>query len=142
MQRLFRSFGALANDATPCGKPLPMAHAHALMVLLARGELSQQELGKALSIDKSNVARLCAKMVEAGHARQKPNEHDARSRMVSLTSQGQRLASEVDVSSRERFEALLGALPKGRRSQLLGALNELVVAMEASGHSKEEGAAE
>jgi DNA-binding MarR family transcriptional regulator len=67
MQRLFRRFGTLATDRTPCDKPLSMAHAHALMVLSARGASSQQELGTELCIDKSNVARLCAKMSAAGH---------------------------------------------------------------------------
>jgi DNA-binding MarR family transcriptional regulator len=76
MQRLFRRFGALSADATPCGKPLSMAHAHALMVLLTRGELSQQELGAELCIDKSNVARLCARMVDAEHVVQQQSETD------------------------------------------------------------------
>lgn len=130
-QRLFRRFGALAQDSTPCGKPLPMAHAHALMLLLGRGELSQQELGAELGIDKSNVARLCARMVEAGHANQRPCPQDGRSRRVTLTARGRRLALEVDVTSRTRFETLLTAIPEERRGQVVAALQELVVALDA-----------
>ena len=130
MQRLFRQFGALAVDMTPCGKPLSIAHAHALMVLLGRGELPQQELGTELSIDKSNVARLCAKMVEAGHAEQRPSNDDGRSRIVSLTSHGKRLAREVDAASHARFGAWLEALPPGRRSQLIDGLNQLLAAID------------
>lgn len=130
MQRLFRDFGALAADTTPCGKPLPMAHAHALLVLLAHAELSQQELAAELRIDKSNVARLCAKMAEVGHVEQKPSATDGRSRIVSLTAAGKRLAREVDSASHARFGALLAALPAARRGQLIGALEQLVTAME------------
>jgi DNA-binding MarR family transcriptional regulator len=130
MQQLFRGFGALAGDTTPCGKPLPMAHAHALMALLANGELSQQELGAELRIDKSNVARLCAKMVELGHVEQRPSAQDGRSRIVSLTAPGKRLASEVEVASHRRFEALLAAVPAGRRAPLIAALEQLVSAIE------------
>jgi len=130
MQRLFRRFGALAADATPCGKPLPMAHAHALMILRADGELSQQELGARLCIDKSNVARLCARMVEAGHVEQRASEHDGRSRRVSLTSRGTRLAEEVDLASRARFGALLAAVPGDARGQVLGGLRHLIDALE------------
>lgn len=130
MQLLFRRFGALAADATPCGKPLPMAHAHALMVL-ARGEISQQELGRELCIDKSNVARLCARLVEAGHAEQRPGERDARSRRVSLTSRGSRLAREVDGASGARFGTLLRVLPADSRDQVLEVLRHLVDAMDA-----------
>jgi DNA-binding MarR family transcriptional regulator len=131
MQRFFRRFGALAADATPCGKPLSMAHAHALMVLLARGERSQQELGVELCIDKSNVARLAARMVAAGHARQRPCERDGRSRRLSLTPRGARLAREVDAASGARFGALLDGIPHERRAEVIAALRELVAALDA-----------
>lgn len=130
LQRMFRRFGALAAHATPCGKPLPMAYAHALMVLLTRGELSQQELGRELCIDKSNIARLCARMVEAGHVEQRSSEHDGRSRRVSLTARGKRLACEVDASSRMRFGMLLDALPEDRRIPVLDSLQHLVAAID------------
>jgi len=144
MQRLFRRFGALAADATPCGKPLSIAHAHAVMFLLARDELSQQDLGRELNIDKSNVARLCAKMVEMGHARQRPSPEDARSRLVSLTPRGKNLAREIGAASHSRFEALLAAIPKGRQATVVSALNELVAAVDATFHqsSDEEGEVE
>jgi len=130
MQRLVRRFGALAADATPCGKPVPIAHAHALMVLLSRGELSQQELGTELCIDKSNVARLCARMVEAGHVTQESSKVDGRSRRVSLTTPGKRIAREVDAASTARFRALLGALPDAGHTQVIDALSQLVVALD------------
>lgn len=122
MQQLFRRFGALATDSTPCGKPLPLSYAHALMILLDVGELSQQSLGRELGIDKSNVARLCARMVEAGHATQRPCEVDRRSRRVTLTERGRRLAREVDASSGRRFTALLEAIPPAQRETVLAGL--------------------
>jgi DNA-binding MarR family transcriptional regulator len=131
-QRFFRRFGALSADSTPCGKPLPLAHAHALMLLLARGELSQQELGRELGIDKSNVARLCAKMTDADHTTQRSCERDGRSRRVALTRRGRRLATEVEAASRARFESLLAALPEGRRGDVVDALESLVRAIDAA----------
>jgi len=142
VQRLFRQFGALGADTTPCGKPLPMAHAHALMVLLGRGELTQQELGADLCIDKSNVARLCAKMVDAGHVVQAAGAEDRRSRMVSLTAAGQRLAREVNAASRERFGALLSRLKTAHREPVIRALSQLVTAIDTtSAEQREERAA-
>lgn len=138
-QRFFRRFGALAAETTPCGMPLSVAHAHALMVLLAQGELTQQALGAELGIDKSNVARLCAKMVRAGQVKQRPSERDGRSRLVVLTARGVRLARDVDAASRARFGALLGGIPAARRAGVLVALQHLVDALEApSGVSSEE----
>ncbi|HET9959865.1 MAG TPA: MarR family winged helix-turn-helix transcriptional regulator [Polyangiaceae bacterium] len=129
-QRFFRRFGALSADSTPCGKPLPIAHAHALMILLNRGELSQQALGAELCIDKSNVARLCAKMARSRHLQQRSSEHDGRSRLVSLTARGTRLAQEVESASRQRFATLLDALPRTRRTDIVLALQQLVEALE------------
>ena len=131
MQRFFRRFGALSSDATPCGKPLSMAHAHALMLLRAGGELSQRALATELCIDKSNVTRLCAKMADAGHVQQRPNAADGRSRLVTLTPRGAKLAEEVDDASRARFTSLLHGLPRLRRAEIIGALQQLVDALDA-----------
>jgi DNA-binding MarR family transcriptional regulator len=131
-QRFFRRVGTLAADSTPCGSPLSMAHAHALMVLLAQGERTQQALGTELGIDKSNVARLCAKMVRANHVVQRPSERDGRSRLVSLSTRGARLAQEVDSASRARFGALLDGIPEPRRADVIIALQHLVDGLDAS----------
>lgn len=131
MQQLFRRFGVLASDSTPCGKPLAPAHAHALMVLLANGEASQQELAAELGIDKSNVARLCARLVEAGHASQEQSETDGRSRRVTLTAAGKKLAREVDGASAARFSSLIRGLPGAQRQRVIDSLAHLVTAIAA-----------
>jgi DNA-binding MarR family transcriptional regulator len=133
-QRLFRRFGVLAGDQTPCGQPLPLAHAHALQVLLAAPEpLTQQALGSSLGIDKSNVARLCARLVELGHATQAPGRRDRRSRVVTLTAKGKRVAGVVDDASRARFAAVLAAVPDAARAGVLEALGHLLVAIDTVG---------
>jgi DNA-binding MarR family transcriptional regulator len=129
-QRLFRRFGALAAEGTPCGKPISIAHAHALMILRSRGELTQQQLAAELCIDKSNIARLCAKLVESGQVKQRPAEKDARSRKVCLTPRGEKLATEVDEASMLRFTRLLTALPEAERGHVLGAMGLLLAAVE------------
>jgi DNA-binding MarR family transcriptional regulator len=135
MHRLVRRVGALAAEGTPCGKPLSLVHAHALMVLLAKGELSQQRLGAELCVDKSNVARVCAKMIDAGHVRQRSSDRDARSRLVSLTVRGERLARDVDASSAARFEALLARVPRERAADIIDAVECLVSALDESSAS-------
>jgi DNA-binding MarR family transcriptional regulator len=131
LHRLFRRFGVISGELTPCGKPLSLAHAHALLLLLGRRELSQQELAAELCIDKSNVTRLCARMVELGHAVQRRPDDDARSRRVSLTARGERLAREVDAGSRQRFAALLAAVPERSRRPVLEALKHLTRALDS-----------
>src|ERR1039457_1643788 len=89
IQTFIRSIGLLAGDQTPCGQPLAVSHAHALMVLLEAtredNRLTQRELGQVLGIDKSNVARLCRRMESAGHVVQSRSADDGRARLLSLT---------------------------------------------------------
>jgi DNA-binding MarR family transcriptional regulator len=130
VQRFVRGFGLLASDRTPCGTPLSTSHAHALMVLLEHGRraepCSQQRLGEALGIDKSNVARLCARLERDGHGSQRRPEHDGRARLVSLTPAGRRLAERVEARSRARFGELLAALPSAEaRASVLASLDAL-----------------
>lgn len=137
VQSFVRSFGLLASDRTPCGTPLSTSHAHALMVLLQAGrrgeELTQQALGAALGIDKSNVTRLCAKMESSGHLGQRRCPNDGRARLVALTASGEKLAARVDRASTERFSRLVAALPSaGDHARIVAALEVLNGAIAAT----------
>jgi len=115
IQRFVRTFGLLDGDQTPCGVPLAPTHAHALMALFDRERRDtasvQQDLVRVLGIDKSNVARLCAKMIKVGHLAQSESTEDGRTRRLSLTPKGRRLAERVEEASRIRFDHVLAALP-------------------------------
>lgn len=140
VQGFVRAFGLLAGDRTPCGRPLSVSHAHALMVLLARGDAdppTQQELARALGIDKSNVTRLCARMASMGHAARRPCPLDARARRVALTAKGRRVAEQVEQASRARFAAVLTAVPRASRASLIEALSVLERAVTKASTSKE-----
>jgi DNA-binding MarR family transcriptional regulator len=128
-----RKFGLLASDATPCGRPLSVSHAHALSYLLERrggGPISQQALGAALGIDKSNVARLCARMESLGHLEQQVAPDDGRSRHLELTAAGVRVARSVERASLERFTRLLGAVPERERDAVVAAIESLDAALD------------
>lgn len=144
LQQFVRSFGILAANATPCGTPLSLSHAHALMFLLGRsGDATpptQQALGEALGIDKSNAARLCAKMERQGHLAQTRSSTDGRARLLALTTRGRRAAREIDEASRQRFARLLAAVPAELRDSLLAsleALNAAIAAVGAQAHNPE-----
>ncbi len=128
-----RAFGLLSATKTPCGNPISVSQAHALMVLLdcARDHHmpTQRELGQALGIDKSNVARLCRRMENESLISQKQCSEDKRARRLMLTDKGTRLAARVEQSSRERFAAVLSAIPPFARSGLFSALEALNTAV-------------
>ena len=126
MQDVLRSFGALNAEQTPCGQTLPIGHAHALQVLLhAQGEVDQKHLGAALGVDKSNVARLCARMAARGHIEVHSGTEDGRRRLLVLTARGKELAAAVDASSRRKFSQILNNIPEDHRGNLLRILSVL-----------------
>ena len=133
IQAFIRAFGLLTTDETPCGQALATSHAHALMFLLdsaREGALpTQQTLGLALGIDKSTVARLARRMESAGHLAQSRSKEDGRSRLLSLTAQGTRLAEQVERASGERYARLIGAVPVVARSTLFESLAALTHAV-------------
>jgi DNA-binding MarR family transcriptional regulator len=83
---------------------------------------TQRELGQALHIDKSNVARLCRRMERAGHLVQNRSAEDGRARLLSLTTIGQRVAKNVEGSSRDRFQRLMSGIPLRSRASVLSSL--------------------
>ena len=103
VQGFVRSFGLLVTKQTPCGHPVSPSQAHALMVLLDRERLglttSQSDLGEHLGLDKSNVARISARLEADEHAKQEVAPDDARSRHLQLTQRGKRLATNIQVAS-------------------------------------------
>lgn len=126
MQTFVRDFGLLAQDATPCGKPLATSHAHALMILLDdTRSLSQKDLADELGLDKSNVTRLCQKMEGEGQIEQVRGAEDARVRLLKLTVRGTKLAREIEQYSKDRFATLLKAVPASERARLFEGLELL-----------------
>ncbi len=142
VHQFVRRFGLLVVRQTPCGTPVSISYAHALMVLLTRGRepgttTSHSDLAGVLGIDKSNVARLCERMVKAGHATQIAAPGDGRSRLVALTPAGTRLGQRVEEGSRERFTRVTKSIPANKRPLVLAALADLNAAVETLAQMEE-----
>jgi DNA-binding MarR family transcriptional regulator len=142
IQRFVRTFGLLDGDQTPCGVPLAPTHAHALTALLDRERRhitsAQQDLVRVLGIDKSNVTRLCTRMIEAGHLLQSESPEDGRTWRLSLTPKGRRLSERVEDASRARFDHVLAALPSdAARTAVIRSLDLLNEAISATRQMEE-----
>lgn len=134
VQQFAREFGFLVAKRTPCGHAVSPSYAHCLMVLLEREsaalDTTQTELGARLAIDKSNIARICAKLEVAGHAVQSPATDDARRRIVRLTPKGRRMATQIDAASNERFYRVMSAIDPKQRKTLLESMSALNAAIQ------------
>jgi DNA-binding MarR family transcriptional regulator len=134
VQAFVRRFGLLVTKETPCGKPVSPSHAHALMILLEREHLglftSQSDLAKHLGLDKSSVARVCARLQAAQHATQDVAPDDGRGRRLELTPRGRRMATNIQTASLDRFRRMVAAVPSGKRQALLESLELLRAAVD------------
>ena len=89
MVALVRAFGWHRPMSTPCGKPVPIAEAHALMELEKHPILTQHELTARLNLSKSTVSRLVGNMVKRGWVGRSRNATDGRVSDLRLTDAGQ-----------------------------------------------------
>jgi DNA-binding MarR family transcriptional regulator len=128
LRHLLVAHQALQDNRRPCGKSLPLPHAYALLELLQRGPMRIKELSRLLSIDNSNVSRLCARMEEYGDLERHRDPEDGRAWRVALTAQGRTLAQSVDISSAAHFARLLEQLEDPQ--QITRALEALAQVME------------
>jgi len=117
-----RRFGLLDQAQTPCGMPLPLSHAHALMAMLHAPGLTQNELAERLGLSKSNVSRLVGKLASGKRVRRSKDDADGRAYRLVLTESGQQLAEALDARSLAHFRTLLAGLPATQRKNVTRAL--------------------
>ena len=124
-----RSFGLLQPRPTPCGQPLSLTHAHALMELLHRPGCVQGRLGEALGLSKSAVSRMVAGLERRGWIVRWRDAEDGRVVRLKLTREGRRLAKRLDAASIDHFASLLERIPAAERPRVLAALEVLTRAL-------------
>ena len=120
-----RSFGLHKPDQTPCGQPVAVAEAHALMDLATFGSMRQGELAVRLRLEKSTVSRLVRQMEARGWIRRNSDRHDGRAVLIRLTRKGRETAGELSRVRQEKFARILAAIPEVKRSMVVEAISIL-----------------
>jgi DNA-binding MarR family transcriptional regulator len=126
---LIRAFGLHRPDQTPCGQPVPVAEAHALMELQRDTPLSQQELGARLHLEKSTVSRLVTQLEGRGWITRTRSATDGRMLQLQLSDAGVEIAAQLSAARAAKFARVLAAVPQAQRSAVVAALDILVEAM-------------
>lgn len=124
-----RAFGLHRPDQTPCGQPIAVAEAHALMELARAEPCSQNDLVARLRLEKSTVSRLVHQMEQRGWIARTRSPHDGRMVEIHLTNAGRTLTDELAEARRAKFARILAALPEEQRAAILESLSILVEAM-------------
>ena len=125
-----RAFGLHRPHETPCGKPIPVAEAHALMDLARVGPMSHGQLAQRLRLEKSTVSRIVRQLEKRQWIERDTARHDRRVVFVRLTKRGKAATRELAQARRGKFSRLLTNIPSGQRATVIGSLSALVRALE------------
>ena len=125
LESFVRSFGLHKPDQTPCGQPVAVAEAHALMDLAAFGPMRQGKLAARLQLEKSTVSRLVRQMEPHGQIQRNYDRHDGRAVLIRLTSQGRETATELARARKEKFARIIAEIPEDKRSMVVEAISIL-----------------
>ena len=128
MVQLVRSLGLHKPDETPCGQPVSIGEAHALLEIAGEPGLTQNGLAARLRLEKSTVSRIAGMLEGRGWIRRVRDERDARFVRLHLTRRGINAGATIAASRRAKFEGIFGAIPAHRRDAVLESLSLLVEA--------------
>src|SRR5215212_2342176 len=129
---LIRAFGLHRPDQTPCGEPVAVAEAHALMELAHGAPLSQNDLAARLQLEKSTVSRLVGILETRGWIARVRSAQDGRARELHLTDTGRQIAADLAEARRTTFARVFAAIPESERGAVFESLQILVEAMRAN----------
>ena len=129
---LIRAFGLHHPEKTPCGQSVSVTEAHALIELTQAAPLSQGELSKRLSLEKSTVSRLVNALSRRGWIERDRNPADRRIVEIQLTDTGKQAANTLSDARQLKFDQVLSSIPKDRRDDVIDALDVLVEAIHES----------
>lgn len=122
MVGLVRSLGLHKPDQTPCGQPISVAEAHALLEIGHEPGITQNGLAARLRLEKSTVSRVAAMLEHRGWIRRERDPSDARYVRLALTQRGIKANARIAQSRREHFERIFQAIPESARGSVIDSL--------------------
>ena len=125
LMSIVRGLGLHRPDATPCGFPVSLAEACAMVALQRAEPMPQRDLAQGLNLDKSTVSRLVADLEERGWIVREKAEHDARVTLLRRTATGADKSQAISAARNERLGGLLEHIPLAQRAQVVEAIQVL-----------------
>jgi DNA-binding MarR family transcriptional regulator len=119
---VFREMGAHRPEQLLPGWSISLSEIYALGILAERAPLSQQELGAALSLEKSSVTRLVQQLEQRGWVRRTRDARDNRMRLLRLSEEGVQIALTLQKHMSEAHAMLFERLTPREQAALLEGL--------------------
>jgi MarR family transcriptional regulator, lower aerobic nicotinate degradation pathway regulator len=108
------------------GDGLRKYHYRLLAALEEFGPVSQIQLGRGTSVDRSDVVAVLDKLQELGLATREPDPADRRRNIVAITPAGSKQLHQLDAVIADIETRLLSPLPPSEREQFMRLLRLVV----------------
>lgn len=118
-----RLFGMTERVSVCCGD-VSVSQCVTLQLLLA-SETDSSSLAEQTGVTKGAVTRLIDGLEKRGWVSKTPDEHDGRRTVLSLTSDGEKKANELQQLTEATVDALLSEIPRGKRKQVIASIRLL-----------------
>lgn len=99
-----------------------------MTALLNHPGADQVTIARDAAIDRTSVADVLARLAQRGLVRREPGKKDRRMRVAALTTEGERIARDMEHASLAAQAKLIAPLPMAKRKQLMELMTELVEA--------------
>lgn len=96
---------------------------HAVIEIGNHGEITANQLGQVLLLEKSTISRLLGRLVERGMVIEAPSRTDGRAKMLSLTEAGRALLGDIDRFANQKVGRALQTLGPQSRDQAVAGLS-------------------
>lgn len=93
---------------------------------LATGDLSQIRLAELCNLDKTTMVVTMDELERAGLAERRPDAHDRRARIITVTEAGRRMVADAQKVVEHIYDDVLDSLPAKEREGFLHGLARLV----------------
>jgi DNA-binding MarR family transcriptional regulator len=103
-----------------------------LAVLQAHPGTAASEIAQRTGLDKMSVSRALASLQAAGRVLRRPDPHDGRRALATLTPAGRRLYEALRSQARLRESEVTGTLSAAERTQLLALVQRMTDAVLAA----------
>ncbi|TDR73248.1 GNAT family N-acetyltransferase [Paludibacterium purpuratum] len=130
LRELTRLYTQAQREHVTSGHDTSSTQSHVLMELGRAGLLTQQELGRRLSLDKGWVSRAVESLVQTGLVAKSRHDNDRRSRWLELTAKGRKRYQALNESLDAHAEQLMQPLSADQRQQIHQALTLLIGGMQ------------
>ena len=100
--------------------PFTLPQARVIYELAHHEQTTATELGQELGLDAGYLSRILTGLHKQNLICKQLSERDARQYLISLTAQGQKAFSEINVSSRNEIGAMLSNLSEEEQQSLVG----------------------